>query len=65
MGATPTSHCLGRPLSACSEVAALGQAPRLLRVLRAHETFADIDACGKETWPAVVFFSQIAALRRL
>lgn len=28
------------------ELAAAGQAPRVLRVLRAHETFTDIDACG-------------------
>lgn len=34
------------------ELAAPGELPRVLRVLRAHEAFADIDGCGEQGWLA-------------
>lgn len=47
------------------ELAAPGELPRVLRVLRAHEAFAEIDACGEGCACALPRFHRAAVRARL
>lgn len=43
----PKLACAAALFELCRELGGLGQSHRLLRVLRAHEAFSEIDACGE------------------